>query len=224
MVSEEAVNKSMEETLTNDDTGFPTYEMTHRGGAVSKRGTLGRSTLGRRSAAGATAMIATKSPPRPAPSSVNYSDDDTVKGYDDNSDSSDITEKPTDISSTDSQESGSDCDDDPTPSTVGVGLSASVTAVGAVAPGPSGPPPTMHQSLGARGGGTETHSFVNHYANVNETLRQSWRRQKPIPRNYSSYTDSEAEGSAVMSLNGGQIVMNNMAGSRAPLPGFSSFV
>lgn len=70
---------------------------------------------------------------------------------------------------------------------------------------------------------SEPHSFVNHYANVNDTLRQSWRRQKPV-RNYSSYTDSEAEGSAVMSLNGGQIIMNNMAGSRAPLPGFSSFV
>ena len=72
---------------------------------------------------------------------------------------------------------------------------------------------------------SEPASFVNHYANVNDTLRQSWKRQKPTQlRNYSSYTDSEAEGSAVMSLNGGQIIMNNMAGSRAPLPGFSSFV
>ncbi|XP_065583808.1 protein sidekick-like [Artemia franciscana] len=67
------------------------------------------------------------------------------------------------------------------------------------------------------------HSFVNHYANVNDTLRQSWKRQRPV-RNYSSYTDSEEEGSAVMSLNGGQIVMNNLARSRAPVSGFSSFV
>ncbi|KAK2702912.1 hypothetical protein QYM36_018507 [Artemia franciscana] len=67
------------------------------------------------------------------------------------------------------------------------------------------------------------HSFVNHYANVNDTLRQSWKRQRPV-RNYSSYTDSEQERSAVMSLNGGQIVMNNMARSRAPVSGFSSFV
>jgi hypothetical protein len=43
-------------------------------------------------------------------------------------------------------------------------------------------------------------------------------------RNYASYTESEQEGSAIVSLNGGQIIMNNMAGSRAPLPGFSSFV
>ncbi|XP_053624713.1 protein sidekick isoform X3 [Plodia interpunctella] len=70
---------------------------------------------------------------------------------------------------------------------------------------------------------SEPHSFVNHYANVNDTLRQSWKRQRPI-RQYSSYTDSEPEGSATISLNGGQIVMNNMARSRAPLPGFSSFV
>ena len=70
---------------------------------------------------------------------------------------------------------------------------------------------------------SDPHSFVNHYANVNDSLRQSWKRQKPV-RNYSSYTDSEPEGNAVMSLNGGQIIMNNMARSRAPLPGFSSFV
>ena len=71
---------------------------------------------------------------------------------------------------------------------------------------------------------SDPHSFVNHYANVNDSLRQSWKKQKP-KRNFSSaYTDSEPESSAVMSLNGGQIIMNNMARSRAPLPGFSSFV
>ncbi|XP_053678615.1 protein sidekick-like [Anopheles nili] len=69
---------------------------------------------------------------------------------------------------------------------------------------------------------SDPHSFVNHYVN-NDLLRQSWKRKKPV-RNYSSYTDSDPEGSAVMSLNGGQIIMNNMARSRAPLPGFSSFV
>ena len=69
----------------------------------------------------------------------------------------------------------------------------------------------------------EPHSFVNHYANVNDTLRQSWKKQRPV-KNYTSFTDSEQEGSTVVSLNGGQIVMNNKARSRAPLPGFSSFV
>lgn len=178
---QEAANKTMEESLNTDETAFSTFEMRQ-----SRRGTMSkRSTLGRRSVVGATAVVTAKSPPRPAPASVTYSDDDTVKGYDENpDDSSELTEKPTDLSSTASeQESESENE--------------------------------SHHS--------EPHSFVNHYANVNDTLRQSWRRQKPV-RNYSSYTDSEAEGSAVMSLNGGQIIMNNMAGSRAPLPGFSSFV
>ena len=46
------------------------------------------------------------------------------------------------------------------------------------------------------------------------------------PRGYSSFTESSDQDgqSAVVSLNGTQIVMNNMARSRAPLPGFSSFV
>ncbi|KAK8382212.1 hypothetical protein O3P69_015266 [Scylla paramamosain] len=178
---QEAANKTMEESLNTDETAFSTFEMRQ-----SRRGTMSkRSTLGRRSVVGATAVVNAKSPPRPAPASVTYSDDDTVKGYDENpDDSSELTEKPTDLSSTASeQESESENESHP----------------------------------------SEPHSFVNHYANVNDTLRQSWRRQKPV-RNYSSYTDSEAEGSAVMSLNGGQIIMNNMAGSRAPLPGFSSFV
>lgn len=43
--------------------------------------------------------------------------------------------------------------------------------------------------------------------------------------NAYTYTDSEAESSHyAMSLNGGQVILNNAAGSRAPLPGFSSFV
>ena len=123
---------------------------------------------------------------------------------------------------------------------------------------------------------SDPHSFVNHYANVNSTFRQSWKkhgkavavpepprgasgggagpssisqngslaRQRPPsgatsahhhqplqattstnPRGYSSFTESDQDGSsAVVSLNGTQIVMNNMARSRAPLPGFSSFV
>lgn len=125
-----------------------------------------------------------KSPPRPSPANVAYhSDEESLRSYDENPDESDLTEKPSEISSTDSQNSESE-----------------------------------NESVRS-----EPHSFVNHYANVNETLRQSWKRQRPV-RNYSSYTDSEPEGSAVVSLNGGQIVMNNMARSRAPLPGFSSFV
>lgn len=68
----------------------------------------------------------------------------------------------------------------------------------------------------------DPHSFVNHYANVNDTLRQSWKRQRVAKP--PSYTDSEQDSATAMCLNGGRVVLHNMAGSRAPLPGFSSFV
>lgn len=155
--------------------------------------TLGRRTgtiLGRKgggsgpgSSAAAAAASLGKSPPRPSPASVAYhSDEESLKCYDENPDDSSVTEKPSEVSSSDSQASESE-----------------------------------NESVRS-----DPHSFVNHYVN-NDLLRQSWKRQKPV-RNYSSYTDSDPEGSAVMSLNGGQIIMNNMARSRAPLPGFSSFV
>jgi len=45
-----------------------------------------------------------KTPPRPRPASVAYnSDEDSVKGYDENPDDSSVTEKPSELSSTDSQ-------------------------------------------------------------------------------------------------------------------------
>ncbi|XP_029163396.1 protein sidekick isoform X2 [Nylanderia fulva] len=156
------------------------------GGAVNAAsGTLGkRNTLARKAMHPPPPAMLGKSPPRPSPASVAYhSDEESLKGYDENPDDSSVTEKPSEISSTDSQGSESE-----------------------------------NESVQS-----DPHSFVNHYANVNDSLRQSWKRQKPV-RNYSSYTDSEPEGSAVVSLNGGQIIMNNMARSRAPLPGFSSFV
>ncbi|XP_055601340.1 protein sidekick isoform X2 [Uranotaenia lowii] len=161
----------------------------NNGTLTTNGGTLGRRTgtiLGSRKPQTSAAAAASlgKSPPRPSPASVAYhSDEESLKCYDENPDDSSVTEKPSEVSSSDSQASESE-----------------------------------NESVRS-----DPHSFVNHYANVNDSLRQSWKRQKPV-RNYSSYTDSEPEGSAVMSLNGGQIIMNNMARSRAPLPGFSSFV
>ena len=66
------------------------------------RGTM-RSTVSRKSTN--FAMInGSRQPPRPTPSMVNYSDEDSAKGYDENPDDSDsLTEKPSEISSTDSQ-------------------------------------------------------------------------------------------------------------------------
>jgi len=177
--------------------GFSTFEMRQsRRGTMSKRGTM-KSTTSRKSSN--LAMInSSRAPPRPTPSMVNYSDEDSGKGYDENPDDSDsLTEKPSEISSTDSQGTESEQDS----------------------------------------GGSDPHSFVNHYANVNNTFRQSWKKQKPVQqapskptipsaRGYSSFTESSDQdgNSAVVSLNGTQLVMNNKARSRAPLPGFSSFV
>ena len=73
------------------------------GGAAN--GAVG-GTLTSNAANGNFAMInGSRAPPRPAPSMVNYSDeDDSAKGYDENPDDSDsLTEKPSEISSTDSQ-------------------------------------------------------------------------------------------------------------------------
>ncbi|XP_043274054.1 protein sidekick isoform X3 [Venturia canescens] len=186
--------KTLEESMAMDiddrqESDLELYRSRQTGnGAMnigSACGTLGKkNTLGRKSMHPPPPAMLGKSPPRPSPASVAYhSDEESLKGYDENPDDSSVTEKPSEISSTDSQGSESE-----------------------------------NESVQS-----DPHSFVNHYANVNDSLRQSWKRQKPV-RNYSSYTDSEPEGSAVVSLNGGQIIMNNMARSRAPLPGFSSFV
>ncbi|XP_014091561.2 protein sidekick isoform X13 [Bactrocera oleae] len=158
-------------------------------GTLNSVGTLNRGalgTLGKKSSnRPPTSLQLGKSPPRPSPASVAYhSDEESLKCYDENPDDSSVTEKPSEVSSSEA---------------------------------------SQHSESENESVRSDPHSFVNHYANVNDSLRQSWKKQKPV-RNYSSYTDSEPEGSAVMSLNGGQIIVNNMARSRAPLPGFSSFV
>lgn len=113
LVTDEA-QKTLEESLTNEEMGFA-FEMRQ-----SKRtGTIGRNTLSRRSVAGSVGVlgggtlggasagpsVVGKPPPRPAPSSVAYnSDDESARGgYDENPDDSSLTEKPSEISSTDSQ-------------------------------------------------------------------------------------------------------------------------
>ena len=68
-------------------------------------GTLGkRSTLSRKAMHPPPPAVYGKSPPRPSPASVAYhSDEESLKGYDENPDDSSVTEKPSEISSTDSQ-------------------------------------------------------------------------------------------------------------------------
>ncbi|XP_048522895.1 protein sidekick [Dendroctonus ponderosae] len=180
--------KTLEESMAmsmgdHQDLAMDYYRSKGANGTITAIGTLSKRGGQRKQPHNQPPTILGKSPPRPSPASVPYnSDEESLKGYDENPDDSSVTEKPSEMSSS---EQGSESENESVRS--------------------------------------DPHSFVNHYANVNDTLRQSWKRQKPV-KNYSSYTDSEPEGSAVVSLNGGQIVLNNMARSRAPLPGFSSFV
>lgn len=85
------------------------YSSRRGAGASMGLGTCG--TLGKRNTLGRKSMhqppgppMLGKSPPRPLPSSVTYhSDEESLKGYDENPDDSSVTEKPSEISSTDSQ-------------------------------------------------------------------------------------------------------------------------
>lgn len=83
------------------------YRSRHNGGGtgtLASTGTLGRRTLGRKSNHSAAAASLGKSPPRPSPASVAYhSDEESLKCYDENPDDSSVTEKPSEVSSTDSQ-------------------------------------------------------------------------------------------------------------------------
>lgn len=80
------------------------YRSRH-GGNVSSLGTLSkRSTMSRKPMHQPPPAMLGKSPPRPSPASVAYhSDEESLKGYDENPDDSSVTEKPSEISSSDSQ-------------------------------------------------------------------------------------------------------------------------
>jgi len=88
-----------------------------------------------------------------------------------------------------------------------------------------------HPTNGAIGLGISTANSANNAAvsaaggGIGGSILTNQQLASTNPRGYSSFTESDQDGSsAVVSLNGTQIVMNNMARSRAPLPGFSSFV
>lgn len=82
------------------------YRSRQSGGTVNvASGTLGKkNTLARKAMHPPPPAMLGKSPPRPSPASVAYhSDEESLKGYDENPDDSSVTEKPSEISSTDSQ-------------------------------------------------------------------------------------------------------------------------
>ncbi|XP_071504823.1 protein sidekick-2-like [Diadema antillarum] len=142
-------------------------------------------------------------PPRPSPGSIQYSEEEESKHYEDMrrrqaeepGENSSLTEKADLQSLSESISSDIDLDED----------------------------------VGAHGQGPQ--SFVNHYASLSGT--QSWRRQQYPPKtsgpgsNAYSYTDSEPD--PVPTVDGRTLYLQNNlatmpAGSRAPVHGFSSFV
>lgn len=70
------------------------------GGTVGKRSTMSR----KQQAHHQPPAVVGRSPPRPSPASVPYnSDEESLKGYDENPDDSSVTEKPSEMSSSESQ-------------------------------------------------------------------------------------------------------------------------
>lgn len=113
IVLEEA-QKTLEESMAMDtddrqESDLELYRSRQGGGGTmniaNACGTLGkRNTLARKSMHPPPPTMLGKSPPRPSPASVAYhSDEESLKGYDENPDDSSVTEKPSEISSTDSQ-------------------------------------------------------------------------------------------------------------------------
>lgn len=98
---EESMAMSMAD---HQDLSMDYYRPRTGNGNIASMGTIGkRSTLSRKVPQQPPAMLG-KSPPRPSPASVPYnSDEESLKGYDENPDDSSVTEKPSEMSSSDSQ-------------------------------------------------------------------------------------------------------------------------
>lgn len=105
----EEAQKTLEESMAmsideRQELALELYRSRHglNSNAPSMSGTLGRrNTLGRKNA---SSSATAKAPPRPLPASVAYhSDEESLKCYDENPDDSSVTEKPSEMSSSDSQ-------------------------------------------------------------------------------------------------------------------------
>jgi len=204
---------------------------------------------------------ATKSPPRPSPGSVHYSDDededeDDMKGADlYGSSGGSLTEKPSEMSSS-CPESESD-HDGASASSHFVNHYANVNDTlrkGQTSWKRHAKPymvPTHHDHYNTTSSQhsshhlpstshaqphSHSHSHPSSSSSSSHHHHHLPRPSRPVPPappvcppSYNSAVaitaqdDSELDSPSV-NLNGGRIIVNNMAGSRAPLPGFSSFV
>lgn len=109
----EEAQKTLEESMAmsiddRQELALELYRSRHGmgNGTLSVNGGTIRRTMGRKpSSQAAAAASLGKSPPRPSPASVAYhSDEESLKCYDENpDDTSSVTEKPSEVSSSDSQ-------------------------------------------------------------------------------------------------------------------------
>ncbi|RUS74988.1 hypothetical protein EGW08_017255 [Elysia chlorotica] len=227
------------------DIGFPSLEMGQSRRSLARNGKIHNN-------------IYARSPPRPSPASVTYSEDipppiagaaAAIKPPLSEDNSSVLSEKPSNLG--DSSPGDTSDSDDSSDNSI------------AKAPVPSSPPPPAFSRASASNSsshypGSQRYSESRHQqAHPNRSTRSarsrlgrhsnssssnptptadlgdgaeggaragpSWRFQRT--NNAYTYTDSEAESSHyAFSLNNGNIVVNNVAGARTPLAGFSSFV
>lgn len=86
----------------------------------------------------------------------------------------------------------------------------------------SQPPPQPPHTQSQTQGQPNIHSIssnASHFSNGTNTGSPNTQEQ-----NTNQNTQADLLNSQIMNLNGGRIIVDNMAGSRAPLPGFTSFV
>lgn len=198
----------MSTTPEPEDGGFPSMELRQSRRSVNRNGNKTQNNT------------LTRSPPRPSPASVIYSEGiGPIAGASGIShrrpgsdDSSVLSEKPSNLGDS-SDEMGSDSDD------------SSIDSI-AKGPVPASPPPPAFSSQYSRSTSNNTSSgagAISIQPNNKPPQNPPWRFQNP-PNAYT-YTDSEADSSHyAFSLTNGNIVVNNVAGARSPLTGFSSFV
>lgn len=114
-MSTDEAQKALEESMAmsiddRQELALELYRSRHGGGngtIMSGNSSMGRRNMGtmsRKAAQQAATATLGKSPPRPSPASVAYhSDEESLKCYDENPDDSSVTEKPSEVSSSDSQ-------------------------------------------------------------------------------------------------------------------------
>ncbi|KAK3090478.1 hypothetical protein FSP39_012184 [Pinctada imbricata] len=201
-------NANSMSTTTLDDGGFTSAEMRHSNRNLAR---IGNGTL---------RSIRSRDPPRPSPASVTYSED--VEGAkapmhsddEDDDNSSSLSRKPSNLGDDSSEPSDdeSELTEKPFP-----------PPPPPLQPPASPPPPPFTPNPYVNDNARRSWRNQNSNSNNNYTYNPTYTDNYNSNYNAYTYTDSENDSSHyALSLNSGQLIMNNAAGSRAPLPGFSS--